>query len=191
MCLRWVLGVAAFAVASGAAYTPANAEFRVCNKSGERVDVAFGYDGGRAGWIAEGWWTLGTGRCVIVHAQNLNNRYYYLYAEGNRGTEWNGENDRTGSDFCITRKAFKLFQRRYGQNHEADCSKHGLESKTFFEVNVGNYLRWTQTLDPGTDEPALHPTPDVPKSGPPPGKAPPPSKPPPRGSACERFPNLC
>jgi uncharacterized membrane protein len=185
---RWLVGIAGFVLASLTAIAPAAAEFRVCNKSQETVDVAFGYDGGgKTGWIAEGWYTIGRGRCVTVYGGRLNGRYYYLYAEGADGNEWNGEGTE-GSPFCITRKVFKLFQRRYGSNEEEDCEKHKLESKRFFEINVGEHFRWVQTLDPPRGG---SPPPSAPAPPPQTSPAPPPSQPPARGSACERFPNLC
>lgn len=186
MCARLLLGLAVALTVSVSAMAPAAAEFRVCNKSRERVDVAFGYDGGgKTGWVAEGWYTINPGRCETVYGRQLNSRYYYLYAEGADGTEWNGDSGK-GSPFCIVRKVFRLFQRLYGANDEEACQKHKFESKNFFEVDVGDYLRWVQTLDGATDNPA--PPPPPPPQGSP---APPPSQPPPRGSACERFPNLC
>lgn len=187
---RHAYAFAGAAIALLALGLPAAAEFRVCNKSGTTVDVAFGYDGGgKSGWIAEGWYKINTGRCATVYSGRLNNRYYYLYAEGANGADWDGEQG-AGASFCINRTAFKLFQRRYGDNDADDCQKHMLESKRFFEVNVGEHLRWIQTLDPGPSpgKPAAPAPQPAPGAGAPPGA---PSAPPPRGSACERFPNLC
>lgn len=179
----WVT-IAGFQAAVLMAVAPAAAEFRVCNNAGETVDVAFGYEGGaNTGWIAEGWYQVRAGRCVTVYGGQLNGRYYYLYAEGASGTEWNGD-DSENASFCINRNVFKLFQRRYGDNDEEDCKKHNLESKRFFEVDVGDDLSWTQTLDGASNQPTNSPRP-------PPQTSAPPGAPPPRGSACERFPNLC
>jgi uncharacterized membrane protein len=192
MSWRLAVAIAGFALASLAAIAPAAAEFRVCNKSGETVDVAFGYSGGgKTGWIAEGWYKVNAGGCVTVFGGRLNNRYYYLYAESAGGREWTGERG-AGAPFCITRKQFKLFQNRYGSNQEADCAKHQLESKRFFQVDTGEHVRWVQTLSPSQKGPAP-PSASAPPPAPPPpsASAPPPSQPPPRGSACERFPNLC
>ena len=184
--MRWVIGVAVFAIAWVTAVAPADAQFRVCNKSGENVDVAIAYDGGaKAGFIAEGWFTIRNGRCETVYGRSLNNAFFYLYAEGANGSVWDGEDDDAqGYSFCISRKVFRHFQNRFGDNSEETCQRHNMESKIFFEVEVGDSRRWTQTLDPGSD----HSTPSPPEAGAP---APPPSAPPPRGSACERFPNLC
>jgi uncharacterized membrane protein len=48
-CLIW----AGFAVAG-----PAGAGFRVCNRSGQCIDVAFGFPDRRADWTAQGWWAI-------------------------------------------------------------------------------------------------------------------------------------
>jgi uncharacterized membrane protein len=123
------------------------AEFRVCNKAKEKIDVAFGYDGGRQGFIAEGWWILAVGQCTTVMSGALRLRYYYVYGRGYNGTEWDGSDDSEAGTFCVKNEKFKLYQRRYGDNEEEDCKKAGLESKSFFLVDVGDYNLWTQTLD--------------------------------------------
>jgi uncharacterized membrane protein len=181
---RLALGITVLAIASLTTASPSNAEFRVCNKSSKSLDVAFGYDGGRQGWISEGWWVIGVGKCVIVRGGDLNNRYYYVFAKGDNGTEWNADDDgQEGSAFCIADKVFTLYQRRYEPNDEEACKKQGLQSKNFLQVDVGEYLRWTQTLE---DEASAKP------AAPPPSAAPatplPPSS---GGNACQRYPNLC
>jgi uncharacterized membrane protein len=181
---RWTIGMGVFAFVSAVAVTPSHAQLRVCNKSGQNVDVAVGYDAGRSGFMAEGWYAIKSGRCVTVYGQRLSNRYYYLYAEGHSDATWDGTDDDQGIDFCVSRKVFKHAYNRYGSNAEEDCEPHSLESKRFFLVDVGEYRRWTQTLDPASDAPT--PTPQEPE-GEPPVATPPPE----RGSACERFPNLC
>ena len=185
---RWVAAIAGFALASLTAIAPAAAEFRVCNKSGETVDVAFGYDGGgKTGWVAEGWYKINRGRCVTVYGRQLTGRYYYVYAEGANGNNWNGDDD-DGPSFCITRKVFRIFQRHYGSNGVEECQKHNLESVRFFMVDTGDYDRWVQTLDPPVSG---SPPPSRPEPPPQNTPAPPTTPPPPRGAACERFPNLC
>ena len=47
MIARWAIGIAVFGASSALAVTPSNAEFRVCNESGEKVDVAVTVDCGR------------------------------------------------------------------------------------------------------------------------------------------------
>jgi uncharacterized membrane protein len=188
VCRRLALIIAVLAFAALTTASPSNAEFRVCNKAKEKIDVAFGYDGGRQGFIAEGWWVLESGKCATVKAGALNLQYYYLYGRRKDGGEWDGSDDKKAGAFCVKNEKFTLYQRKYGDNEDEDCKKAGLESKSFFRVDVGEYRRWTQTLE---DETVAAP-------------APPRPNPPPRsgggdgggggaggGNACQRFPNLC
>lgn len=205
MIWRLVVGIAGVALAWLAAIAPAAAQFRVCNKSGETVEVAFGYNGsGNTGWIAEGWYRIRPGGCATVHAVPLNGRYYYVYADGGGGSGWSGESGAPAASFCVSRKQFKLFQSRYGSTNEAaECAKHQLESRRFFRVDTGEHRQWVQNLVTSRGGPvqASPPAPPPrstsapPPSQPPPSQSPPsqapPSQPPPKGSACERFPNLC
>jgi uncharacterized membrane protein len=181
-----------FIVASAVAFLGPSAasfaDFRVCNQSREQIEVAFGYEGTRDAWVSEGWWTLRHGSCVTVWSGRLRNRYYYLYAEGDKGTEWDGSEGNAGY-FCVKDEKFKLDHRKYGSGEEEDCKKHGLQSRTFFEIDVSNYGDWTHTLDPAQDAAA-----PPPRSNPPQQAAPAP-KPNesarPGTTACERYPNLC
>lgn len=81
---------------------PANAWFRVCNQSTERVDVAFAYPDGSK-WVSEGWWVLASGDCAVVYGGDLQNRYYYVHAKGNAGGIWGKNNN-----FCVTSKKFTI-----------------------------------------------------------------------------------
>jgi uncharacterized membrane protein len=186
MSARWF--IAALTLAFFAPTAPSLADFRVCNQSKEQIDVAFGYEGGRNMWIAEGWWTIKHGKCATVWSGPLRNRYYYLYAEGDKGTEWDASEGDKGSSFCVKSEKFKLDQRKYGSSDEDECQKHGLESKLFFEVDVSNYDSWTHTLDPAVEAAAPAPNPNPPQGAPAPKPA---EGSRPGGSACERYPNLC
>jgi uncharacterized membrane protein len=181
---RAVQAVSVIAVLATAALllpSPGKAELRVCNKSKERLDVAVGYDGGNQGWIAEGWWTIDVNKCSVVKGGDLDARYYYLYGRGNDGREWDGT-DGEGAPFCIKDQKFTLYQKRYGDNQDQDCKKAGLYSQSFFQVDVGEYRRWTQTLDNGDGAPPPAPSP-APAPNPPPNNG--------GGNACQRYPNLC
>jgi uncharacterized membrane protein len=183
MWRRLALSFAVLAIAALTTVSPSNAEFRVCNKSTQRLDVAIGYDGGRQGWIAEGWWVIDVNKCTTVKGGDLNSRNYYLYATNNNGSEWIGSDGEGGAPFCVkVGKVFTLYQRKYGDNRDEDCKKAGLDSKSFLMVDVGEYRRWTHTLE---NEVVAAPNPP-PRPNPPPigggGGG---------GNACQRFPNLC
>lgn len=46
----------------------AEAGFRVCNRSSQRIDVAFGYLHNQFGWNSEGWRTIQPGKCAKTTA---------------------------------------------------------------------------------------------------------------------------
>src|SRR4051794_34170833 len=119
--LSSVIAVSVIAILTTA--SPGNAQFRVCNKAKEKIDVAFGYDGGRQGFIAEGWWVLAVNQCATVMSGALGLRYYYVYGKGYDGTKWDGSDDRNPGSFCVKYEKFTLYQRQYGDNEQADCKK--------------------------------------------------------------------
>src|SRR5262245_29481068 len=106
MSARWFIAAATLALLAPTA--PTLADFRVCNQSKEKVEVAFGYEAGKDVWISEGWWTLRHGGCATLWSGRLRNRYYYLYAEGDQGTEWDGSDDSRPGYFCVKDAKFKL-----------------------------------------------------------------------------------
>src|SRR3982750_4126136 len=55
-------------------------------------------------WRKSGWWNLGLNQGVEVLSGNLNNRYYYFYAEAWDGSTW-GENNR---QMLVTDKRFDI-----------------------------------------------------------------------------------
>jgi uncharacterized membrane protein len=114
---------------------PAQAFFKVCNNSNETVYVAIGYEG-NDGFYAEGWWEISRGNCANVLNGNLQLRYYYLRAEGARGTLWDGN-----YFFCTTEAAFTL-------RDSPNCVSATVDREGFFEVDTGQSVQWTQTLTP-------------------------------------------
>jgi uncharacterized membrane protein len=117
------------------AATPSLADFRVCNKAREKVLVAFGYEAGRNGWVAEGWWSINHGSCTTVFSGNLRQRYYYLFAESesdDNDHEWSGDQTGKGAHFCTNSNKFKIFQRKYDPNNEEACQKGRFRLQAFF-----------------------------------------------------------
>jgi uncharacterized membrane protein len=180
----------------------ADAGFRVCNQFEQRLSVAFGYVDRTKGWVAQGWWVINPGQCTNVHGDDLDNRYYYVFAQPTAGgPPWKGGK----VAFCIQDKSFLLYQAEYGKNTAEDCAKAGLQSAAFISVDVGPGEKNHTFNFSGNASP--NPVAVAPPSGPPVAAAPPPSQPPvavaPRptpppagsggggGAACQRFPNLC
>jgi uncharacterized membrane protein len=113
---------------------PAQAGFKVCNRTPREAKVALGrFDG--TGWLSEGWWTVGPKACTVLLSNPLNARYYYLYATDDASGGWDGR-----KGFCVAQTdTFKIRGR-------GDCEGHGYDRKGFFEVDTGQARDYTQTL---------------------------------------------
>jgi uncharacterized membrane protein len=116
--------------------TPAEAGFRVCNRSDQRIDVAFGYPHTQFGWTSEGWWVLEPGQCRLVMRGNLTNRYYYLYAHGSEGGLWQAQPGQDGGFFCIQSARFVLQNRNFQRGNKLDCGAYNLQGKQFLVVDT-------------------------------------------------------
>ena len=74
---------------------PAQAGFKVCNRTPHEAKVALGrFDG--TGWLSEGWWKVQPKGCAVLLTGPLNSRYYYLYATDDASGGWDGKNG-----FCV------------------------------------------------------------------------------------------
>ena len=114
--------------------TPATADFRICNKTGNRVGIAIGYKTEKE-WISEGWWNIKPGKCESIFLGNLSGRYYYVHAiDYDKGGVW------AGKAFLCTSK--KLFTIKGIEN----CKGRGYRNTGFFEVDTGNESDWTVNL---------------------------------------------
>ena len=58
MVLRQVMGAAAAALFVVSGVSEGRADFRVCNKSADKANVAIGYNSKEYGWTSEGWWSV-------------------------------------------------------------------------------------------------------------------------------------
>jgi uncharacterized membrane protein len=113
---------------------PAEAAFKVCNKSDLAARVALGRFDGRQ-WASQGWWTVAPKTCAQLLTGPLQARYYYLYASDGAGGTWEGK-----THFCTKPDAKFLTQ---GRN---DCASRGFDRRGFFEVDTGKSPEWTQSL---------------------------------------------
>jgi uncharacterized membrane protein len=114
--------------------TPARAEFSICNKSLDVLNVAIAYDEDGV-FKTEGWWSVGANRCAEVIRQELLNRYIYVYAE-----DVFGQAATTGDQsMCIDNKKFVI-------KGNTDCPGRGFVSAFFFEVDTLSQDRWTLVL---------------------------------------------
>lgn len=150
--LSALFSFSAFSIAIMGESQPAYAWFKICNQSTQTVYTAFAYEDVNArepdifgvappqrtkGWNSEGWWTLESGQCAEVYPHDLRDRnsYYYVYAKGNSGGVWEGDNK-----FCVVPgSAFTVGS----ANHR--CGGRG-DWRNFREVNVGNSRNYTYRL---------------------------------------------
>lgn len=113
------------------------ATFQVCNKSKERVSVAIGYDDKDLGMVSEGWWKLPIGDCVnIVPADRKDHQFYFLYAKGGAGDNWSSFDESEADAFCVTRKDFKIINRRFETNDKLDCARYGASTIKFRRLDT-------------------------------------------------------
>lgn len=116
------------------AAAPAEAKFRVCNKTDHAVAIAVGHMRGRA-WTSEGWWNVKAGGCADILRGALNARYYYL-----RGVHLGVDGAWDGNRFfCVAPDNFTIKGR-------GNCAKRGYGEAGFFEIDTGEYSTWVQNL---------------------------------------------
>jgi uncharacterized membrane protein len=126
------------AAADASAEDTGEGSLRVCNETGNKVSIAFGYRAEK-GWQSEGWWVAEPTNCVTIYRGDLEaRRYYYLYAADDiGGGAWDG------SVFMCTRdETFTIFG-------VEDCLARGYERTGFFEVDTHNRSDWTLQLTDG------------------------------------------
>jgi uncharacterized membrane protein len=119
------------------AITAAEADFRLCNNTSNRVSVALAYTDGRS-WLSEGWWNLRSSACETLLRGPLAAQYYYIYAMDERGGEWKGK-----AFMCTRDREFRIDGRE-------DCFARGFDRTGFFEIDTGRDAKnWTvQLTDP-------------------------------------------
>lgn len=131
LVLSFILPVSAFVSAA-----PAEADLRLCNKTGSRIGVAIGYKD-QQGWATEGWWNVSEGACVELLKGPLISRFYYVHAiDYDTGGEWSGT-----AFMCTEDEEFTI----RGIN---DCETRGYYRTGFLEVDTGAKETWTIQLIP-------------------------------------------
>src|SRR5262245_282437 len=123
----------------------AQADFRLCNNTSNRVGIAVGYKENE-GWITEGWWNIGARSCETVLRGSLVARFYYIYAvDYDRGGEWSGQ-----AFMCTREKEFTI-------RGTDDCLARGYDRTGFFEVDTGDQGSWTVQLTESADQVPMQP----------------------------------
>jgi uncharacterized membrane protein len=124
---------------------PAQADFRLCNNTANRVGIAVGYKENE-GWTTEGWWNIAARSCETVLRGMLVARFYYIYAiDYDRGGEWSGQ-----AFMCTREKEFTI-------RGTDDCLARGYDRTGFFEVDTGDQPSWTVQLTETADQAPMQP----------------------------------
>ena len=138
LTLRLALVLACALPASGMLpVTPAFADLRVCNQTGNPISISLGYRAER-GWQSEGWWVAPPTQCATVYQGDLNavtSSFFYIFAADDiGGGAWDG------SVFMCTRdETFTIFG-------VEDCLARGYERTGFFEVDTKDRSDWMLQL---------------------------------------------
>ena len=132
-----LLTSAALLIAAVATAGNCFADYRVCNRSGHRIDVAFGYPHAQFGWTSEGWWVIEPGDCRTIFQGPLTNRFYYVYATGSAGDVWQGPADQEGGFFCVQAEKFVFSNSNFLHEGVLNCVHHNLQSRKFIQVDTG------------------------------------------------------
>ncbi len=109
---------------------PARQGFRVCNQTGNEIEVAKALntgatDGKNRIIVSEGWYKLAGGACLFLWPGKLEYQYYLVYAQ-NKTTnrEWAGK-----VPICVSRDAFTIRSDTCGEQYYR---------RMFIEVNTGD-----------------------------------------------------
>ncbi len=127
---------------------PQPENFTLCNKSNEDLNVAIGYVDKDYGWMSAGWFIIGRNSCKNLLTGELNNQFYYIYAEGNKGSTWSALNDQDGGFFCIRPGKFTMHNNDYETNGLINCEADGVTTKQFRKVDTGNSPGYEFDLTP-------------------------------------------
>jgi uncharacterized membrane protein len=113
--------------------------FRVCNLTGQPVEVAKAtYSAKRPAseaFMAEGWYQFQPGQCQVLWPGKLQYRYYLIYAQNKSASrEWKGD-----IPVCVGREAFTL--------KSAICRSDQYQ-RLFVQVDTKDSENWTYNLRP-------------------------------------------
>ncbi len=113
-----MVAVADTATAQQRMREPAQLGFRVCNQTGNEIDVAKALNTGATGGrgqiiVSEGWYKLASGTCLFLWPGRLEYQYYLVYAQ-NRVTnrEWAGN-----IPVCVGREPFTIRSDTCGEQY--------------------------------------------------------------------------
>lgn len=147
MLKRSLLTAAVLALAAIFTVGMSLADYRVCNRTGQEINVAFGYPHPQFGWTSEGWWVIRPGGCRTIMRGDLTNRYYYLYATGSEGSIWQGRDSQEGGFFCVDRNKFVFHNSNFIIDGALNCAARNLVARKFVLVNTRGAPDHVHNLD--------------------------------------------
>ncbi len=113
------------------------ASLRFCNNTGITIQLAIGYADGNQNtrWTSRGWYNIPPGECATPISGNLQNRYYYYYAEDTGDGVWRGD-----YTFCTKSEAFTI-------HGDQNCRSRGYEQRGFRRVDTGDSINHRVNLN--------------------------------------------
>jgi uncharacterized membrane protein len=123
----FVLGSSTFAVGMFSFSAPAQAEFKVCNRSNQTVTLALAYRK-EGGWTSHGWYKIDSGLCRTLIADPLEGNVYVYSLNNSLGL-------RGDSQFCVLNRAFDIVDAK-------QCGDHG-RLEDFQKIETGGNQDYT------------------------------------------------
>jgi uncharacterized membrane protein len=126
---------------------PASAELTFCNDAAVALSTAVAqYDASAEAFVARGWYNLDPGECTDVVGGDLDNRYYYVYAQKPDGSPITTDGT---APFCTTDTSFSFSQK-------AECDSDLIH--LFLQVDNGDatsravHFQCTDCLDTSLED---------------------------------------
>jgi uncharacterized membrane protein len=119
---------------------PAQLGFRVCNQTGDEIEVAKALNTGASDAsgriiISEGWYKLPPSACTLLWSGPLQYRYYLVYAQNKSANrEWAGN-----VPVCVSPQAFTIRSDTCGSQNDR---------RMLTEVDARGERHWTHTFYP-------------------------------------------
>ena len=101
------LCLAALLCALLAAPSWASTPVDLANRSGETISVALHYLNTQDQWVTEGWWILKPGEVSRLDL-NTENKYLYVYGEGDGDLVWDGRGEKDAISRWVVDGKFKV-----------------------------------------------------------------------------------
>jgi uncharacterized membrane protein len=143
--LKFSAGLAVTVAVTFAA-TAAQADFRVCNKTDDKLNASVGYKHDDYGWTSEGWWSVNPGECTRILNGHLSQRYIYVYAMSDHGVWEAQKEEQDGGYFCISKTKFTFHNKDFQSKKVIDCEAGGQVTKHFLEVDTEDAEDFTYNL---------------------------------------------